>query len=326
MRLLEEALNHFYDSTGEPLFSPLHNQIEAEQAPWMFDHESIMNDLDGCYADDDGSRKNSECETPKAMSFGKDGRSCNESDGEAAEVLGQTRATGGISYGPSCANPIYMQDVDFSSTVPFYNALNSDGEFRNHTNTSCNVESAVTGIRIRSRPSRSQPHNKNSMIQANVTGRIRLQCNLQARSVHYNDAIDEWSSGENEDDSKPVVKKARSLCLEVEVEEKGIIVGRGADRGTIDESQEIPLHKSSKATVLLSNTVVSVHEETSSQWMKFSARRSRKPLTVVFRVAVLLILFIDSERKAIPEHLASKIDQGNDKRLELISEAKVSAY
>ncbi|KAE8703865.1 histone-lysine N-methyltransferase, H3 lysine-9 specific SUVH1-like [Hibiscus syriacus] len=34
----------------------------------------------------------------------------------------------------------------------------------------------------------------------------------------------------------------------------------------------------------------------------------------------------DSARKAIPEHLASKIDQGKDKRLELTSEAKVSAY
>ncbi|KAE8709196.1 hypothetical protein F3Y22_tig00110332pilonHSYRG01075 [Hibiscus syriacus] len=33
-----------------------------------------------------------------------------------------------------------------------------------------------------------------------------------------------------------------------------------------------------------------------------------------------------SAGKAIPEHLASKIDQGKDKRLELTSEAKVSAY
>ncbi|KAE8687333.1 Protein EXPORTIN 1A [Hibiscus syriacus] len=34
----------------------------------------------------------------------------------------------------------------------------------------------------------------------------------------------------------------------------------------------------------------------------------------------------NSARKAIPEHLTSKIDQGKDKRLELTSETKVSAY
>ncbi|GMI71639.1 NAC domain containing protein 62, NTM1 (NAC WITH TRANSMEMBRANE MOTIF 1)-LIKE 6 [Hibiscus trionum] len=300
--LLEEALNHFFDPMGEPLFSPLHNQIEAEQAPWMFDHvgncsggvefehrhstdeydayisnfiDSVMNDSDGCYSDDAVSQKNSECETPKTTIFGKDGRSCSESDGEAAEVL---LGTDKVNKGA----PLAIQDFANPICMPFYNVLNSDGEFNNHTNTSCNVDSAVTGIRIRSRPSRIQPDNENSMIQSNVPGRLRLQCNLQFGSVHYNDAINNWSSGEKEDDSKPVVTK------EVEVAEKGIIVGCGAN----NEPQEIPLSKSSKTTVLLSKTVVSVHKETSSRWSKFSARRSHKPFTVVFRVAVLMILFI----------------------------------
>ncbi|KAE8732165.1 hypothetical protein F3Y22_tig00002237pilonHSYRG00583 [Hibiscus syriacus] len=39
-----------------------------------------------------------------------------------------------------------------------------------------------------------------------------------------------------------------------------------------------------------------------------------------------MYIYVDSARKAIPEHLASKIDQGKDKRLKLTSEAKVSAY
>ncbi|KAK8518363.1 hypothetical protein V6N13_027839 [Hibiscus sabdariffa] len=310
---LEEALDLFYDPMGVPLFSPLHNQIEAEQAPWMFDHvgngfggvefehgtnendayisnfiDSIMNDSDDCYSDDAGSQKNSECETPKTMDFGKDGRSCGEAYGEAAEMLlGADKVNRGAPLGTlqDCANPICMQDVNFSSTVPLSNVLNSDGEFNNHTTTSCNVDSVVTGIRIRSCPSRIQPDNENSMLQSNAPRRIHLQCNLQFRPVHYNDAINNWGSGEKEDDSKSVVTK------EVEVAEKGIIIGCDAD-STIDEPQEIPLSKLSKTTVLLSKTVVSVHEKTSSRWSKFSARRSHKPFNVFFRVAVLMVLFI----------------------------------
>ncbi|XP_039050809.1 NAC domain-containing protein 91-like isoform X1 [Hibiscus syriacus] len=312
--LLEEALNHFYDSMGEPLFSPLHNQIEAEQAPWMFDHvgngfsgvelqhgtndndayisnflDSIMNNSDDCHSDDTVNQKNLEYENPKTMTFGKDGRSCSESDGEVAEVLlGTDTVNKGAPRG-STQNikiPICMPDVNFSSTVPFYKVLNSDGEFSNHTDTSCNVDSAVTEIRIRSLPPRSQPDTGNSMIQGNAPRRIRLQCNLQVGALHCNDGINNWSFADK-DDSKLVVTK------EVEVAEKGIIVGCVADRGTMDEPHEIPPSNSSKTTLFLSSkSVVSVHEETSSRWSKFSARRSRKLFTVVFRVAILLILFL----------------------------------
>ncbi|GMI96284.1 hypothetical protein HRI_003297700 [Hibiscus trionum] len=279
--LLEEALNHFYDPVGEPLFSPLHNQIEAEQAPWMFDHvgngsggvefqhgtnendadisnflDSIMNNSDDCYC---------------------------ESDGEVAEVLlGTDVVNKGTPLGTAqdSAIPRFLQDVNFSSTVPFYNVLNSDGEFSNHTDTSCNVDSAVTGIRIRSRPPRTQPDTGSSMIQGNAPRRIRLQCNLQVGELHFNDAINNWSCGGKEDDSKPVVTK------EVEVAEKGSIVGCDADRGTMDEPRAIPPSKSSRTTI------VSVHKETSSRWSKLSAHRSRKPFTVIFRVTILLILFV----------------------------------
>ncbi|XP_039062176.1 NAC domain-containing protein 62-like isoform X2 [Hibiscus syriacus] len=305
--LLEEALNHFYDPMGKPLFSLLHNQIEAEQAPWMFDHvgkgfsgvelqhgtnendayisnflDSIMNNSDDCYSDETVGLKNLDYETPKAMTFDKDGGSCSESDGEAADLL---LGTDNINKGAPSAIPICMPDVNFSSAVPFYNVLNSNGEFSNHTDTSCNVDSPVTGIRIRSRPSRSQLDSGNSMIQGNAARRIRLQCNLQVGSLYCNGAINNWSFGEKEDDSKSFVTK------EVEVAEKGII-GCDADRGTMDEPQETPPSNSSKTTSLLSKSIVSVHEETSSRWLKFSARRrSRKPFTVVFRVAILLILF-----------------------------------
>ncbi|KAE8721516.1 NAC domain-containing protein 86 [Hibiscus syriacus] len=305
--LLEEALNHFYDPMGEPLFSPLHDQIEAKQAPWMFDHvgkgfsgvesqhdtsesdayisnflDSIMNNLDDCYSDDTVGRKNSEYETPKAMTLDKDGGSCSESGGEVAEVL---LGTDTINRGAPSAIPICMPDVNFSSAVPFYNVLNSNGEFSNHTDTSCNGDSAVTGIRIRSRPPRSLLDTGNSMILGNAARRIRLQCSLQVGSLHCDGAINNWSFGEKEDDSKSAVTK------EVEVAEKGI-VGCDADRGIMEEPQEIPPN-SSNTNSLLSKSIVSVHEETSSRWSKFSARRhSRKPFTIVFRVAILLILFI----------------------------------
>ncbi|KAK8685108.1 hypothetical protein V6N13_041117 [Hibiscus sabdariffa] len=281
--LLEEALNHFYDPMEEPLFSPLHNQIEAEQAPWMFDHvgngcsgvgiqhgtnendayisnflDSIMNNSD----DDTGSRMNSECETPKAMTFGKDGGSCSESDSEVADVLlGTDTFNKRARTAQDSAIPIGIQGVDFSSTVPFCNVLNSDGEFSNHMDTSCNVDSAVTGIRIRPRPPRNQPDTGNFMIQGNAPRRIRLQ----VHKLNRNDAINNWSCGEIEDDSKSVVTK------EVEVAEKGVIVGCDAGRRTMDELQGIPR---------------------SSRWAKFSARWSRKPFTVIFRVAILLILFV----------------------------------
>ena len=115
---LVEALNHFYDPMVEPLdcklFSPLHSQIEAERAPWMFYHvensfsgvefehgtnendayisnflDSILNKSDDNYSNDSCSQKNStiECEPLKAMAFGKDGGSCSESDAEVAQVL-----------------------------------------------------------------------------------------------------------------------------------------------------------------------------------------------------------------------------------------------
>lgn len=115
---LEEALNYFYDPMGETedckLFSPLHSQIEAERAPWMFDHvgksftgvdyqhgtnennvcisdflDSILKNSDDDYSDDSGSQKNSTIEsetlTPEAIAFGKDD-GC-ESDAEIAQVL-----------------------------------------------------------------------------------------------------------------------------------------------------------------------------------------------------------------------------------------------
>lgn len=59
--------------------------------------------------------------------------------------------------------------------------------------------------------------------------------------------------------------------------EKDIIVGCNADC----------------SIVLGSKTIVSARKETSSRWSKlFSVHHSRKPFAVVFRVAVMLILFI----------------------------------
>lgn len=102
-------MKNFYDPMMEPLFSPLHNQIEAEQAPWMFDHvencynvefghctnendayisnflESILKNSDDCHGDDTGSQKNSESETHTTTT--KDGGFCSESDSEVALVL-----------------------------------------------------------------------------------------------------------------------------------------------------------------------------------------------------------------------------------------------
>ncbi|KAG8484234.1 hypothetical protein CXB51_023675 [Gossypium anomalum] len=297
--LLEEALNHFYDPMMEPLFSPLHNQIEAEQAPWMFDHvgncynvefghganendpyisnflESILKNSDDYDGDDTGSQKNSESETHTTMTIGKDGGFCSKSDSEVAQVLLGTETVNGVpplGTAQDCGIPICMQDVHFSDTVPFYNVPNSDGElFSNHMNTSCDVDGAITGIRTRSRPSRSQLDSENPLAQGNASRRLRLQCKLQVHSLHCDNAIYNRSDVEIEDDSKSVVTK------EEKVVEKDITVGCNADFGI----------------VLGSKTIVSARKETSSRWSKvFSVHHSRKPFAVVFRVAVMLILFI----------------------------------
>ncbi|XVF12780.1 hypothetical protein REPUB_Repub08aG0149200 [Reevesia pubescens] len=315
---LREALNHFYDPKAEPLdcklFSPLHSQIEAEQAPWMFDHvgnnisevefehgtnendayitdflNSILKNSDDCYSDDSGSQKNSsnESETPKAISFGKDGRSCSESDAEVAQVLlGTETANRGAPLeikvtAQDCTIPMCKLDVNFSGTGPFYNVLNSNGELSNHVNATCSVDNAFTGIRIRSRPAQRQPDTENSVTQGDAPRRIRLQRKLQVGTLYCSNAINNWSSEEKEDDSKPVVTK------EVKIMEEDITVG------TMDEPQEISLSELSKNNVLRSKSIASVCEEVPSRWSKkFSARRSQKPIAVMFLVAVMLILFI----------------------------------
>ncbi|KAG4131035.1 hypothetical protein ERO13_D09G181800v2 [Gossypium hirsutum] len=271
--LLEEALNHFYDPMMEPLFSPLHNQIEAEQAPWMFDHvgncynvefghgtnendpyisnflESILKNSDDYHGDDTGSQKNSESETHTTMTIGKDGGFCSKPDSEVAQVLLGTDTVNGVP-------PI--------GTAEDCGIPNSDGElFSNHMNTSCDVDGAITGIRTRSRPSRSQLDSENPLAQGNASRRLRLQCKLQVHSLHCDNAIYNRSDVEIEDDSKSVVTK------EEKVVEKDITVGCNADFGI----------------VLGSKTIVSVRKETSSRWSKvFSVHHSRKPFAVVFRV------------------------------------------
>ncbi|XVF10208.1 hypothetical protein REPUB_Repub07fG0162800 [Reevesia pubescens] len=317
---LAEALNNFYDPMVESLdcklFSPLHSQIEAEQAPWMFDHvgkgfggvefehgtnendayisnflDSILNNSDDYYSDDSGSQKNSsiESETPIAMTFGKDGGSCSESDAEVAQVqLGTETTNRGApleikATAQDCTIPICKQEVNFSGTWPFHNVLNSNGELSNH-NSTCKVDNDITGIRIRSRAGRTQAHTENSVTQGNAPRRIHLQCNLRVGPSYCGNAINNWSSEEEKDDSKLVTKEVKVVAEDITV---------GAACGTMDESQEIYPSESSKNNVLLSKSIVSVCEEVPSWWSrKFSARRSYKPFAVMFRVAVMLVLFI----------------------------------
>ncbi|XP_022736304.1 NAC domain-containing protein 91-like [Durio zibethinus] len=314
------ALNHFCDPMVMPLdcklFSLLHSPIEAEQAPRMFDHvgksfsrvelehdtnendtyisdflNSILKNSDDNDSDDSGSQKNSsiESDTPKAMAFGKDGGSCTESDAEVVQVLPQTiTANKGAplenkATAQDCTIPIHKQNVNFSGTGPAYNVLNSNGELSNNANTTCNVDNAITGIRIMSPPARSPLDTENSMTQGNAPRRIRLQRKLQVGPLHSGNATNNWSSEEKEDDPKPVVTK------EVKVMEENIIVGDAVACGTMDE----PLSESSKNNVLRSKSTVSVCEEVPSRCSKkFSAGRLHKQFAVMFWVAVMLILFI----------------------------------
>ncbi|TYG92284.1 hypothetical protein ES288_A11G017900v1 [Gossypium darwinii] len=277
--LLGEALFQICDPMMEPLdwklFSPLHSQIEAEGAPWMFDHvgnsfggvkfehgtnendaefmNSILNNSDDYYSDDSSSRRNSviETETPKSMAFGTNGGLYCKPDAEPARVLpGTGTANGGA----------------------FYNVLNSNGEPSNHVNTACNVDTAPT-IRIRSRAHRIQPDTENFDTQ----GIASRRCKLVVHSPRFE---------EKEHESKPILTKG------VKAMEEYISVGNDAARRTMDEPQ---IFETSKRDVLRSKSKIPVSEAVSYRCLKrFSARRQHKPFSVImFRVvAVMLILFV----------------------------------
>lgn len=75
--------------------------------------------------------------------------------------------------------------------------------------------------------------------------------------------------------------------------EEDITVGGDAAGGTMDEPHEISLPVSSKSTGLRSKSIVSACEGTPSWWpWKFSAHRLLKPFAVIFKVTVMLIVFI----------------------------------
>ncbi|XP_039063206.1 NAC domain-containing protein 62-like isoform X2 [Hibiscus syriacus] len=264
---LEEALNHFYVPVVEPLdfelFSPLHSQIEAEGAPWMLGHvgnnfsetelehdineneasisdflDSILNNSDDNYSVDSGNQKNSalQSEIPKALATAQD-----------------------------CTTPT-SEDVSFSGTLPLQNVLNRKEESSNHANADCNLDNAITGIRIRPRPARSRPNIENSVMQGNAPRRIRLQCKLQVGTLYPPNAMNNFSEGKDED-SKPVV--------------------------SMDKPQETFLSESSEKSVLKSKTIVSVFEEIPSRCSKkFSASRRHTPFGVIFWVTVIFILLI----------------------------------
>ncbi|KAE8663287.1 NAC domain-containing protein 86 [Hibiscus syriacus] len=268
---LGEALNHFYDPVTEPLdfklFSPLHSQIEAEGAPWMFGHvgnnvsetefvhdtneneasisdflDSILNNSDDYYSVDTVSQINSaiQSDIPKDLATVMDGISCSKSEAEVAQILLGTETADGApleikATAQDCTTPT-SKDVSFSSTVPLHNVLNSKEESSNHVNATCNLDNAITGIRIRPRPARSQPNIENSVMQGYAPRRIRLQCRLQVGTLYPPNAMNNFSEGKDED-SKPVVSK------EVKVMEEDITAC------TMDKPLEISLSESSEKCV-----------------------------------------------------------------------------
>ncbi|GMI76525.1 NAC domain containing protein 62, NTM1 (NAC WITH TRANSMEMBRANE MOTIF 1)-LIKE 6 [Hibiscus trionum] len=286
---LGEALNHFYDPMVEPpdfkLFSPLHSQIEAEGAPWMFGHvgnnfseaevENDTNENEASISDFlDSILNNSDDYYSVDSATVKDGIPCSESDAEVAQILLVTETANGapleIKATAQDCTIRTSEDVSFSGTGPLHNVLNSEEELNNHVNATCNPDNAITGIRIRSRAARSQPSIENSAMQGYAPRRIRLQCKLQVGTLYPPNATNNSSEGKDED-SKPVVSK------EVEVMEADIAAGSD----------------SSKQRVLKSKTIVSIVEEIPSRCLKkFSARHWHNSFGVMFRVTLMLILLI----------------------------------
>ncbi|KAK8530713.1 hypothetical protein V6N13_030655 [Hibiscus sabdariffa] len=286
---LGEALNHFYDPMVEPpdfkLLSPLHTQIEAEGAPWMFGHvgndfsevdfehvtneseasisdflDSVLNNSDDYYSVDSGCQENSAIgsEIPNALSTVKDGISCSESDAQLAQMLNfpseQLRT--------ETANreaPLEIKATEQDCTTPTSkDVLNSKDELSNHVYPSCNLDNAVTGIRIRSRPARSQPNIENSLMQGYAPRRIRLQCKLQV----VTDVV------QNQCQIRTCIGSYEKLSLqEVKVMDEDMTAGSDA-------------------------AIVSVEEIPTPCSNKIFASRWHTPFRVMFRVAVMLILLI----------------------------------
>lgn len=298
-----EALNHFYDPMVEPpdrkFFSPLRSHVEAEQAPWTFhqvgsslsavevEHEtnkndasisdflnSILNNSDDYYSVDSSSQQYSanESETPKTMAVVEDGRIRSEQDAEVAQVL-----MIGSQLGREIADkgtPLEIKATAQDCTIPINKdiVLNSKEEPSNHVTTTCNLDNAITGIRIRSHAAQSQPNTENSVTQGYAPRRIRLQCKLQVGTY--------YSEGKKHG-SKPVVTK------DVKVMEQNIVSGTDAACGTMDIPHEISLSESSIKGFLKSKAIVSAGCS-----KQFSTSRWHKQFAVMFQVALMLLLLL----------------------------------
>lgn len=100
--------------------------------------------------------------------------------------------------------PLEIKATAQDCTIPINKdiVLNSKEEPSNHVTTTCNLDNAITGIRIRSHAAQSQPNTENSVTQGYAPRRIRLQCKLQVGTY--------YSEGKKHG-SKPVVTKVRNL-------------------------------------------------------------------------------------------------------------------
>ncbi|TYJ22445.1 hypothetical protein E1A91_A08G126200v1 [Gossypium mustelinum] len=263
-----EALNHFYDPMVEPpdrkFFSPLRSHVEAEQAPWTF--HQVGSSLSAV------EYSANESETPKTMAVVEDGRIRSEQDAEVAQVL-----MIGSQLGREIADkgtPLEIKATAQDCTIPINKdiVLNSKEEPSNHVTTTCNLDNAITGIRIRSHAAQSQPNTENSVTQGYAPRRIRLQCKLQVGTY--------YSEGKKHG-SKPVVTK------DVKVMEQNIVSGTDAACGTMDIPHEISLSESSIKGFLKSKAIVSAGCS-----KQFSTSRWHKQFAVMFQVALMLLLLL----------------------------------
>ncbi|GLT41561.1 hypothetical protein SLA2020_156150 [Shorea laevis] len=197
------------------------------------------------------------------------------------------------------AQPCSVMAVYSSVTDQSHNVLNGSQKTSNSVNTSGGIDNVTAGITIRARNPQNQPQTTNIVSQGLASKRIRLQYKLGIQAAYSRKASSDCSCEDENHESKPNITKEIKA-----VEEDDAVAGGGdaaaaaaaAAAGTAtDRPQETSLSELTERSILTSSSNNSMHKEKdiTSQFAKaIAAHRTNQSFSVMFRVAVILVLLI----------------------------------
>ncbi|GLU21351.1 hypothetical protein SLE2022_374960 [Rubroshorea leprosula] len=295
------------------IFSPLHSQLQVELGSSCMLYPGDNNDgalefpfgtnESDAYASDflDSVLRNSAEPSGDACGGQKNPTIENETVNDAAFVdVAQGLLDPELSVDKEAqvemkapAQPCSFMAVYSPVTDQSHNVLNSTQKTSNSVNTSSGIDNVTAGITIRARHPQNQPQTKNIVTHGLASKRIRLQCKLAIRPAYSRKASSDCSCEDENHVSKPnITKEIRA------VEEDDAVAGGGdaaAASTATDKPQETSLSELTERSILTSSSNNSMHKEKdiTSQFSKaIAAHRTNQSFSVMFRVAVILVLLI----------------------------------